>query len=114
MSGSQGCWAQSLDAWHPTRASFGLLWPRTYICAVKAHLHSLYLKNVLSSLKILLNYTYIYKVKISADSCQCMAKTTTILKKERERKKKISARVVEILEDQNENSLVHFGIFPEV
>ena len=43
-----------------------------------------------------------------------MAKTTTILKKEREKKKKISARVVEILEDQNENGLVHLGIFPEV
>ena len=89
MSGNQGCWAQSLDAWHPTRASFGLLWPRTYICATKAHLHSLYLKNVLSSLKILLNYTYIDNLKISA-------------------------RVVEILEDQNENGLAHLGIFPEL
>ena len=37
-----------------------------------------------------------------------------IKKREREKKKKISARVVEILEDQNENGLVHLGIFPEV
>ena len=89
MSGNQGCWAQSLDAWHPTSASFGLLRPRTYICATKAHLHFLYLKNVLSNLKILLNYTYTDNLKISA-------------------------RVVEILEDQNENGLAHLGIFPEL